>query len=137
MKGEVFIDSGAFVAFFDRSDHQHEATVALFGNPPSRLTTSILVVSETYSWFLHKLGESGARTFRRFLEDLHGLTILDADGQHREAVWKKLDELRGAKLTFVDASGLVWLAKRKISRVWGTDFDLGLEGATVVPGPPS
>lgn len=133
---EVFVDSGAFVAFLDRSDRQHQRTVSLFRDPPRRLTTSILVVSESYSWFLHKTGEAGARTFRRLLSDLPSLTVLGADERHREAVWKKLDALRGAKLTFVDASALVHLGERRISTVWGTDHDLALEGAEVLPGPP-
>lgn len=133
---EAFLDSGAFVAFLDRSDRQHHEAVALFGSPPPRLATSVLVVSESYSWFLHRTGEAGARNFRRLLAELPGLRILDASERHREAVWRKLDALRGAKLTFVDASGLVCLEEEGITTVWGTDFDLALEGATVVPGPP-
>ena len=48
----------------------------------------------------------------------------------------KLDQLRGVKLTWVDASSLVFARERKIATVWGTDSDLLLEGATVLPGPP-
>jgi predicted nucleic acid-binding protein len=137
VKDEAFIDTGAFVAFLDRSDRQHAAAKALFGDSPARLATSVLVVSEAYSWFLHRTGESGARTFRQFLSGLSGLRILDADRGHREAIWKKLDALRGTKLTFVDASSLVCLEREGISTVWGTDFDLAIEGARVLPGPPA
>ena len=133
----AFVDSGAFVAFLDRSDHQHAEARALFARPPARLTTSILVVSETYSWCLHKLGEPAARTFRELLEELPRLQILDADAEHRRAVWKKLDALRGRKLTFVDGSALVCLKRTGITTVWGTDYDLAFEGATVIPGPPA
>lgn len=136
MSTEVFVDSGAFVAFLDRSDGQHQAAANLFANPPTQLITSGLVVAESYGWFLHRLGEPAARIFRSFLDDLEGLTILDTDAGHRAAVWRKLDELRGTKLTFVDASALVWLKERGVSTVWGTDFDLGVEGAAVLPGPP-
>ena len=96
----------------------------------------MLVVSETYGWFLHRLGEDAARTFRNLLDALPGLRILDTDESHRTAVWAKLDALRGVKLTYVDVSCLVWLEQRKIATVWGTDHRLGLEGAEVVPGPP-
>ena len=136
MTAEAFVDSGAFIAFLDASDRQHRAAVALFADPPMRLTTSVLVVSECYGWFLHRIGENGARTFRRLLDELPGLRLLGADEAHREAVWRKLDDLRGAKLTFVDASSLVWLERESIETVWGTDFDLSLEGAEVLPGPP-
>lgn len=135
MSDDAFVDSGAFIAFLDRSDRQHPAARSLFATPPRRLVTSVLVVSETYGWFLHRIGETGARAFRRLLVELSGLRILDADERHREAVWRKLDRLRGTKLTFVDASALVWLEEERIATVWGTDFDLALEGARVVPGP--
>lgn len=136
MTTEAFIDTGAFVAFLDRSDTQHREAVALFGRPPARLTTSILVVAESYGWFLHKLGEPAARRFRQLLDDLPDLRVLGADEDHRRAVGAKLDALRGRKLTFVDASSLVLLEQTGFSTVWGTDFDLALEGATVRPGPP-
>ena len=136
MRGEVFVDSGAFVAFLVRADGQHSAARDLFSRPPLRWCTSVLVLSETYSWFLHRQGEDAARTFLSFLDSLTRLTVLDTSSGHRAAVARKLDALRGSKLTFVDASSLAWVEERGISTVWGTDFDLALEGATVLPGPP-
>ncbi|MFQ5700841.1 MAG: hypothetical protein ACE5HU_03245 [Acidobacteriota bacterium] len=54
-----------------------------------------------------------------------------------EDVRALLDELRGCKLTYVDASSLVWLRRKRISTVWGTDHHLAIQGANVIPGPPS
>lgn len=59
------------------------------------------------------------------------------DERHRAAVDDKLEVLRGTKLTYVDASSLVWLATKGIDTVWGTDHHLAIEGARVIPGPPS
>ncbi len=67
--GPVFADGGIFIAFFDRSDHYHSAAVRLFTDPPRRWYTSLAVVSETYGWFLHRLGEEAARAFRSALPD--------------------------------------------------------------------
>ena len=136
MTREVFIDSGAFVAFLVRSDRLHDEVERLFARPPRKWCTSVLVVSETYSWFLHRVGEEAARVFRTLIHSLTGLEVLPADAHHQAAVWKKLDQLRGLKLTFVDASSLVWLEEREIEVAWGTDHHLGVEGAKVVPGPP-
>jgi hypothetical protein len=36
-------------------------------------------------------------------------------------------------LTYVDASSLVFLKTLRIHEVWGTDRDLALEGARVIP----
>ena len=136
MNGEVFLDSGIFIAFLTRRDRQHEAAEALFSAPPQHWCTSVLVISETYSWFLHRYGEEAARSFRSLLEELSSLTLLAAGPAHHEAVGRKLDIHRGTKLTYVDASILVWMAERKIETVWGTDTHLAIEGARVTPGPP-
>jgi predicted nucleic acid-binding protein len=134
MSQATFIDSGAFIAFLDRSDRSHTDVVALFADPPARGYTSLLVVSETYSWLLHRLGEDSARAFRSLLRTLPRLHVLGADVDHHRTVERKLDRLRGTKLTYVDASSLVWITARRIPVVWGTDHHLGLEGANVVPG---
>ena len=131
--GPVFLDSGIFIAFLDRSDHYHQAAVRLFAGPPRRWCTSLAVVSETYGWFLHRLGEESARVFRLALADFPRLELLALDGAHHEAAGRMLDRFRGRKLTYVDASSLVFLAERRIREVWGTDHDLGLEGARVLP----
>ena len=136
MTGEVFLDSGIFIAFLIRRDRQHDAAAVLFSDPPRRWCTSLLVISETYSLFLHRYGEEAARSFRSLLDELPNLALLGAVPAHHEAVGRKLDALRGTKLTYVDASSLVWIAERQIRFVWGTDNHLALEGAQVTPGPP-
>ena len=131
--GPVFLDTGIFVAFLDRSDSFHDAAIGLFADPPRRWCTSLAVIAETYGWFLHRLGEEAARTFRLALAELPRLKLLALDATHHDAVVRTLEKLRGHKLTYVDASSLVFLRRHRIREVWGTDADLGLEGAVVVP----
>lgn len=131
--GPVFLDSGIFIAFLDRSDSFHQAAVWLFADPARRWYTSLAVVSETYGWFLHRLGEEAARLFRLALAEFPHLELLSIDHSHHQAVVRKLERLRGYKLTYVDASSLVFLTRYRIREVWGTDADLALEGARIVP----
>jgi predicted nucleic acid-binding protein len=130
----AYLDSGIFIAFLDRSDGCHDAAARLFAEPPRRWVTSLAVVSETHGWFLHRLGEDAARRFRLALVDLPALELLPLDAAHHTAVLTKLDRLRGHKLTYVDASSLVFLSRLRIREVWGTDRDLAIEGARVTPG---
>jgi predicted nucleic acid-binding protein len=129
----VYLDSGIFIAFLDRSDRHHAAAERLFADPPRRWYTSLAVVSETYGWFLHRMGEDAARTFRLALGELPRLEFLPLGIEHHTAVLATLERLRGHKLTYVDASSLVFLRQRRIGEVWGTDRDLAIEGARVVP----
>jgi predicted nucleic acid-binding protein len=132
--GQIFLDSGIFIAFLDRSDRHHAVALRLFSDPPRHWSTSLAVVSETYGWFLHRLGEDAARTFRLALTELPRLQLLSLTPAHHAAVLQRLERLRGHKLTYVDASSLVFLSSLRIGEVWGTDRDLALEGARVVPG---
>ncbi len=131
--GAVFLDTGIFIAFLDRSDRYHAAAARLFAHPPKRWFTSLAVVSETYGWFVHRLGEEAARTFRLALAELPRLELLPIDADHHAAVIRKLERMRGHKLTYVDASSLVFLNRFRIGEVWGTDPDLALDGVRVLP----
>lgn len=129
----VFIDSGAFVAALFRSDRHHEPFRAVFLRPPKKSFTSMLVLSETYSWFLHKLDEEAARSFLAFVEAIPGLVVLDVPSVIRRDAKRVLDRFRGSKLTYVDAVSLVLIEQHKIKQVWGTDQDLTFTGARLVP----
>lgn len=133
MSDQVFLDSGIFIAFLNKSDRWHRAARDLFGGPTPRWSTSYLVASETYSWFLHRHGEADARSFRLLIDRLDAVRIFEATTDHHSEVVKMLDRLRGAKLTYVDASSLCLLARHKIQTVWSTDHHLAVTGARVVP----
>ena len=129
----VFLDTGIFIAFLVPTDRHHRSALTLFGGPKPRWFTSVLVCAEGYAWFLHKHGEEAARRFRFLLDSLDGLVVLDTDPDLHDETWRVLDGLRGARLTYVDASSLALMARHGIRTVWATDHHLGLTGAEVAP----
>ena len=133
MSESVFLDSGILIAFLNARDQWHDQATTLFALGKARWSTSFLVVSEAYSWFLHRHGEEAARSLRSFLDNLDGLRIFNVDMNHHRETLQMLDRLRGAKLTYVDASSLSLMERHKIRRVWGSDHHLGLTGAEVLP----
>lgn len=133
MNRRVFLDSGIFIALLNSRDHWHSQARELFATPPRLWCTSLLVVAETYGWFLHRMGEDAAHTFRDFLAHLPDLHVLGADLAHHRAVGEMLSRLRGHKLTYVDASSLSFLVSERLDMVWATDRDLSLTGVEVRP----
>jgi len=129
----VFLDSGILVALLSRRDAHHAQARVLFDGGRPRWSTSVLVRSEAYSWFLHKHGEESARTLRLFLESLPELEVFPADEAHHIDVCRVLDRHRGVKLTYVDASSLALMGKHRIRVAWATDHHLSIDGALVVP----
>jgi predicted nucleic acid-binding protein len=132
VKDPVFLDTGIFIAWLVRRDKRHDAARDLMETLPATAMTSLAVVAEAYSWFLHRFDEGHARTFRLALASLP-LKLLTIDVAHHRAVATKLEKLRGVKLTYVDASSLVFLKAKRIRTVWGTDRDLTIEGARLLP----
>ena len=133
MSSLVFLDSGIFIALMSRKDRWHDQAVELFSGVTPRWHSSVLILSETYGWFLHRMGKEQARAFRGLIDNLKGLKILDATTAHHSDVMRMLDRFRGTKLTYVDASSLVHMEQKKIRHVWSTDHHLGLSGAEVLP----
>jgi predicted nucleic acid-binding protein len=129
----VFLDSGILIAFLNARDQWHDQAKALFASAKPRWSTSYLVVSEAYSWFLHRHGEEAARSLRAFIDKLEGLRLFGVDRNHHLKVVRMLDRLRGSKLTYVDASSLCLMERHRIGKVWATDRHLGLTGAEVLP----
>ena len=133
MSEAVFLDSGIFIALLNSRDQWHEQAKVLFALARPRWSTSYAVVSEAYSWFLHRYGEEAARALFKFIENLDGLRIFDLNRDHHHKVGKMLHRLRGSKSTYVDASSLCFMERHKIRKVWSTDHHLGLTGAEVLP----
>lgn len=116
-----------------RRDRFHEPARSLFAGEKPHWHTSILVWSEAYSWFLHRSGEESARLFRRFADSLTDLAILEPDASIHTEACRILDSLRGARLTYADASSLAFMARHGIGTAWSTDHHLGLTGAQILP----
>ena len=51
----------------------------------------------------------------------------------RGRCYEILDRLRGARLTYVDASSLALMEELRIEIAWATDHHLALRGAEVFP----
>jgi hypothetical protein len=99
--------------------------------PSFPLVHLLFVVAETYSWFLHRMGEEAARGFRQFLLQLPELALLPGTLELHEGTLRTLDRFRGAKLTYVDASSLSLLEQQAIPRVWAPiDTSVSREGSS-------
>jgi predicted nucleic acid-binding protein len=128
---EAYVDTGALIAFADRSDSYHALFKQLFSKPPPLVTTT-LVVAEGHGWCLHKYGRDRALDFLGLIEDLGPLTVLGV-GPHEQAAGIAIArKFSDQDLTMVDAVGLHVMRERKIKTCWSTDFHLGLTGVPLI-----
>jgi predicted nucleic acid-binding protein len=124
---EAYVDTSAFIAFLDRSDSYHQIFSRLFSEPPS-LVTSALVVAEGHGWFLRRYDRRRATDFLAFVEMLNPLSIQGFDSAELAKCGQMLASFRDQNLTLADAHGLVIMKDRRPGICWSTDRHLGLTG---------
>jgi len=128
---EAYVDTSALIAFLDRSDSHHELFTRLFANPPS-LVTTVLVVVEGHAWFLRRYDRMRAMQFLKLIEALPSLSIQSVGPTEQNAATILLRKFSDQDLTLVDAVGLHLMHRRRLASCWSTDFHLGLTGVPLV-----
>jgi predicted nucleic acid-binding protein len=128
---EAYVDSGAFIAFFDKSDTWHARFAGLFALAKA-LATTTLVIAETHGWFLRRFDSYRALEFMAFLESLHILHVIPADAELIRNATGILRKYSDQNLTLADACGLYLLKKNPKWKNWSTDRHLELTGRKLV-----
>ncbi len=130
-KVEAYVDSGAFVAFFDKSDTWHARFAGLFARAKG-LATTTLVIAETHGWFLRRFDSYRALEFMAFLESLNILQVVAADADLISSATGILRKYSDQNLTLADACGLYLLKKNPRWKNWSTDRHLELTGRKLI-----
>jgi predicted nucleic acid-binding protein len=130
-KSEWYVDTSAFIAFRDRSDRFHPRFRQLFSAPPP-LTTSALVISEGYGWFLRRYNQQRAVQFLIFIDALPELTIRSFDASELAKAGRIVKKFADQNLTLTDAHGLSIMRELRIGCCWSTDRHLRLDGVPLV-----
>lgn len=127
----MYVDTGAFISFLDRSDTHHDLFRRLFSAPP-RMVTTPLVVAEGHGWFLRRYDGEAALRYLAFLAELPRLEIERVGPADLEAASGYLRRFKDQPLTLADALGLHVMARRGIRSAWSADRHLALGGAALI-----
>lgn len=130
-KIEGYVDTSALIAFIDRSDSYNSLFRRLFSDPPSLITTT-LVVAEGHAWFLRRYDRQRALQFLSMVEVMRPLRVLGTSVKDQAAATKLLRRFSDQDLTMTDAIGLHVMVERKVRYCWSTDFHLGLTGVPLI-----
>ena len=128
---EAYVDTSALIAFADQSDTFHALFRRLFSEPPSLVTTT-LVVAEGHGWFLRRYDPTRGLQFLAMIESMRPLRVLAVGALQQRAGAAFLREFSDQRLTLTDAVGLHVMRERRVARCWSTDFHLGLTGVPLV-----
>lgn len=128
---EAYVDTSALIAFADGSDTHHALFRRLFADPPSLITTT-LVIAEGHGWFLRRFDSWRALQFLAMVESMRPLRVFAVSKREQGAGTELLRKYSDQALTMADAVGLHVMQSRQIETCWSTDFHLGLTGVPLV-----
>lgn len=124
MVGEVFVDSGAWIALSVRRDSRHEAARAQLGQLLTQerpLVTTNLVVAESYALIRQRGGHPAAMTFLRALRASPRLERLTSDTDVELAAEGLLRQFADQDFSYVDAVSFVVMRRRRIEAAFAFD----------------
>jgi predicted nucleic acid-binding protein len=133
-KIEAYVDTSALIAFADRSDTHHPTFRRLFAEPPSLLTTT-LVIAEGHAWFLRRYDRTRALQFLAMVEDMSPLSVAAVGHGEQQKATEILRRFSDRDLTVTDAVGLHIMRAQRIRVCWSTDSHLTLTGVPLVIDP--
>jgi len=132
---DAYVDTSALIAFADRSDTHHITFRRLFADPPTLVTTT-LVIAEGHAWFLRRYDRTRALQFLAMIEDMAPLTVASVGKGEQAKAAEILRRYADQDLTLTDAVGLHVMGAQRIRMCWSTDFHLGITGVPLVVDQP-
>ncbi|MBW1982345.1 MAG: PIN domain-containing protein [Deltaproteobacteria bacterium] len=129
----LLVDTSAFYALMDRSDHHHETAVRLWTSllvENYLLLTTNYVVVETLALLQGRLGFEAARLWQRDILDVVVVVWTD-ESVHSRALelWLSLGR---RKVSLVDCVSFVTLRLQKIEKVFAFDKHFSEQGFEVL-----
>jgi len=135
----LFIDTAAFVALFSKKDRNHSTAHDYYASlrKKDQLFTTLLVVSETYTWFRYHAGFRAGGDFLDVIDRAVATGWLNvvypdaaADAKTRQILRKHADQ----DISYVDAASAAVMEERKIKDVFTFDRHFYVLNKRVRPG---
>jgi len=135
---KLFIDSAALIAIFSKNDQYHDIAVDYYSSLTKKtiLITTLLVISETYTWFRYHVNYRTAIEFLDVIQDsiaskwlniIYPDLVLDTQAQ------VILRQFQDQKLSYVDAISFAVIENMKIKNVFGFDSHFRITKTNIWP----
>ena len=123
---KVFVDTGAWIALWDKNDKNHieaKKHLQLLKRRRARLFSNDYILSETYTRFIYDFGLNAALEFYQSVVEgaEHNLTVIEIDEGARQSVWRFLRKYSDHKLSFADATAAVCFLNYELDEIFTFD----------------
>src|SRR3990172_4376995 len=133
---DIFVDTGAWVAFADKDDAHHKDAFSIFPTllKSSRaLVTSNLVVAEAYILLLNELGHPAALSFLERLKASPRIRKAYSDDDIEEEAEGILRKYSDQDFSYADAVSFVIMRRQKIKKAFCFDKHFSTANFIVIP----
>ena len=134
-RGDVFVDTGAWIALAVATDPLHSrarATWSRLQQLGTPLVTSIPVVMETFTFLERNTRRDVALRWKESLLELRRLRLLECTRAHLAASWRWFERRELHKLSSVDAVSFVLMGAERLRRVFTFDHHFASAGFVIV-----
>lgn len=135
-KNTIFVDTGAWYALADRADQYHKRAVKKYPallKQYSHLTTSNLVVAETYILIRRALGYQPAITFLQNFSSSPRITKICSDTTLEIKAEEILVKYQDQDFSYTDAVSFAVMRELKIEKAFAFDSHFSTAGFTMIP----
>lgn len=123
-----FVDTSFWVAYRFRRDDHHREAVALWADRSHALTTTNLVVGETWTFLRRRVGHAEAVGFLDNVEQSTRMAVVSVVPAAEKAAWAWLRRHDERDYSFVDATSFEVMRRERISEALAFDGDFAAAG---------
>lgn len=132
MTEQVFVDTGAWFAYVNAGDPDHQRVREVLDNYPERLVTSTYVFDETVTLTQARLGHHRALAVGKTLLNPRVVETVHVTPSDEKAAWALFEKRPDKAYSFTDCTSFVVMRRRKIEKAVTLDEHFFQEGFAVV-----
>lgn len=135
-KETLLVDTGAWFALADRSDKHHRDAVDIYPrllNRCNHLTTTNLVIAETYILIRRALGHQAAIAFLGNASASPRIVKIYSDSELEKAAEDILRKYQDQDFSYTDAVSFAVMKRHEIARVFSFDKHFLTAGFSLIP----
>ena len=132
----LFVDTGAWFALADKSDQHHSRAVKVYPKLLSschHLTTTNLVIAETYILIRHALGHRQAIRFLKNIAASPRIVKIYSDSTLEETAEDILEKYQDQAFSFTDAVSFALMKQYNIMEAFSFDRHFAIAGFSLAP----